>query len=161
MDGEADARSFSKVDSFCRLRLRLGKEISHKQKIGDQLREAICRICKITHPVSGIEGTTQQVAAAPCMFRPCGNVFETQTIASLITLQPAPFHQVEAELAKFECTFVVAEARSGYDPKPHIRKARRVTIAVLETKIHHAANYECAQVLVEEHCSRKKYPQDL
>src|SRR6266403_3349661 len=97
----------------------------------------------------------------PCMFRPRNNDFETQTVASLITFQAAPFHQVVAELAKFECTLVIAEARSGYDPKPHIRKARRVTIAVLATKIHHAANYECAQVLVEEHCSRKKYRQDV
>src|SRR5258708_11333220 len=157
MDGEADARSFSKVDSFFRLRLRLGKEISHKQKIGDQLREAICRICKITHPVSGIEGTTQQVAAAPCMFRPRGNVFETQTIASLITLQPAPFHQVEAELAKFECTFVFAEARSDYDPKPHILNARRVTIPVLDTMIHHPPTYVLAYVLVVEHGIRTCY----
>ena len=104
---------------------------------------------------------TQQVAAAPCMFRPRDNNFETQTIASLITLQAAPFHQVVAELAKFECTFVVAEALSGYDSEPQIRNARRVTIAVLETKIHHTANCECAQILVEEHCSRKKFRQNV
>src|SRR5439155_1171653 len=84
----------------------------------------------------------------------------TQTIASLITLQAAPFHQAVAELAKFECTFVVAEELSGYDSKPQIRNARRIIIAVLDTKIHHAANYECAQVLVEEHCSRKKFRQE-
>ena len=95
------------------------------------------------------------------MFRPRNNDFETQTIASLITLQAAFFHQVVAELAKFECTFVVAEALSSCDPKPQKRNARRITIAVLETKIHHAANYEFAEVLVEEHCSIKKFRQDV
>src|ERR1700745_198237 len=67
---ESDARALSKLDSFLRFHLRLGKRISHNQKIRDQLREAICRVCKVTHPVSDIEGMTHQVAAVPCMFRP-------------------------------------------------------------------------------------------
>src|SRR5580692_8284364 len=34
-------------------------------------------------------------------------------------------------------------------------------MAVLETKIHDAANDYCAQVVVEEYCRRNKFRQDL
>src|SRR5580693_5381360 len=123
IDSKPDARSFSKVESFFRFYLRLRKGISCSQKIRDQLREAVCCVCKISHPVSDIEGMTQQVATVAWMFLPHDNDFETQTIASLIALQAVPLHQIVAELAKFECTLVVAEARSGYNPKPQISKA--------------------------------------
>ncbi len=87
---ESDPCCLCELNSFFSFHLRFGEGISYHQKIRDQLREAIGRVCKVTHPVSDTEGMTYQVAAVACMFRRGdNNASETHTSASLITFQSA------------------------------------------------------------------------
>ena len=159
---ESDPRFLCKLNTFFSLSLRLGQGVSDDQKIHDNLRQAVCRVCKVPSLVSDVECVTYQLSGLAKMPRHGNyNASETHTCASLKPLQSALLEQVVAELTKSNCVFVFTESRCGYHCKPHISKGRCVGVAVLETKIHEPENNECAQIVVKEHGRRNKFRQDL
>src|SRR5215831_19078863 len=83
---EAEARSPGKLETFLGFRLHLGKRISHRQKVRDQLVPAISGKCQVTDPVGGIEGATYQIPSAQGMFRRRHDeISERHVCSSLIT----------------------------------------------------------------------------
>src|ERR1700680_2706310 len=87
VNNEAEARFLGKRETVLGFRLHLGKGISHRQKVRDQLVPTVSGKDKITDPVGGIEGATYQITAAQGMFRPWhDNISEGHIGSSLITL---------------------------------------------------------------------------
>src|SRR5918996_3320975 len=116
INDETEPSVFRKREALLGFRLHLGKGISHRQKVRNQLVAAISRKCKVADPVGGIEGAAYQLAAFQGMLRPWHDKISEGHIGSgPITLQAPFFDQFIAESAESKSVLVVAEARSGYD----------------------------------------------
>ena len=70
-------------------------------------------------------------------------------------MQTALFDQRIPEPAELETTLIIIEVGPGDHAKEHISEARSVAIAVLETEIHHSADYERKQTRVGKQGCRK------
>src|ERR1700757_1560114 len=96
------------------LALHLRELISRGDKVCDQVVGAKSCKCKVTDFVSGIEGTTYQIARGPDVSRPGHNgTSEIHIGTRLKALQSVFFDEVIAKSTESKSGVVVAETRSG------------------------------------------------
>ena len=151
-----------KLETLLGLTLRFGQRISRCEKICIQIVAAICPEREVADSIRDIEGAAYQITTRPNVPRPWHNeTSECHVGSSPITMQTVLFDQRIPELAELETTLIIIEVGSSDHAKEHISKARSVAVAVLETEIHHPADYERKQITVGKQGRRHDLGQNI
>src|SRR5258708_3099019 len=129
--------------------LRFGQRISRCEKICIQVVAAICPEREVADSICDIERATYQFTTRPNVPGPWHNeIAECHVCSRLVTMQTALFDQRIPKPAELETSLVIIEVGSSDHAQEHISEARSVAVAVLETEIHHPADYERKQITV-------------
>ena len=162
LDDEAEPRLLRKLEAPFGLTLRACQRISSCEKIRVQIVAAVRGKREVAGLVRDIERAAHQVTAGAHVPRPWHDEIAERHVGSgLVALQSALFGKLIPEPAELEPTRVVVEVRSGDHAEEHIREARCVAVAVLETEIDHPADHQRKEIAIGEQGRRHDVVQDI
>ena len=162
LDDEAEPRLLRKLEAPFGLTLRVCQRIAGCEKIRVQIVAAVRGKREVAGLVRDIERAAHQVTAGANVPRPRHDEIAERHVGSgLVALQSALFGKLIPEPAELEPTRVVVEVRSGDHAEEHIREARCVAVAVLETEIDHPADHQRKQIAVGEQGRWNDVVQDI
>src|SRR5580704_9067662 len=140
----------------------LGQRVPYHQQVCNQLVPAISGESQIPVSEGSIERPAYHITPLQGVF--CGGndkISKRHQRSGLIAPKPAFFDEFIAQTTESKGVFVITEARSSDDGKPHIGEGRRVRVAMLEAQKHHPAKKKRRQFLIEEHCWRHNLGQNV
>src|SRR5438094_5644774 len=138
VNDETEPRLLCKVETLLGFTLRFSQRISRREKVRVQIVAAVRGKREVAGLVRDIERAAHQLTAGANVPRPWHDeIAERHVGPGLIAMQSALFGKLIPEPAELEPTRVVVEVRSGDHAEEHIREARCVAVAVLETEIDH------------------------